>query len=75
MQAFCVDSSRRAGGLYLIAAEELSEIFDETEKNNDRRPGDANQERGFETMHEENEKVDHALESRSAGDKDFVSNS
>jgi hypothetical protein len=65
----------RPAALYLIPAEELSEIFDETEKDNDRRPGDADQERGFETVHEECKKVDHDLKSRSARDKDFISSS
>jgi hypothetical protein len=49
----------RAGSPNLVPAEKLSEIFDEAEKDNDRRPGDSNEERGFDTVHEKHKKMDH----------------
>jgi len=39
---------------------EFSEIFDEAEKNNDRRPGDSHQKSYFKQAHTECQKVDHA---------------
>ena len=59
----------KPAALCLVPAEKLTEIFDEAEKDNDRRAGDANQEQGFETVHERHEKMNHNLNFRPAGDK------